>query len=91
MAAKKKPDFTAMLRQAADERKVEQAVTEKAIMTGKETPARGRKPRYTEDDPKSTVTFTMTASRKEKLRTYAFNHKVTISDLIGEFVDSLEV
>ena len=87
--AQKKTDMASLLRQAADTRKNEQSSTVEAIKTGTGAVQRGRKPRYTDADPKMTVTFTMTASRKEKLRQYAFEQRKTISDIIGEFVDGL--
>ncbi len=91
--AQSKPDMTAVFKRAADTRKAAQIATESAILTGKSDNVvlLGRRPKYTKTDPKTTMTINITTSRKEKLRLYAFQHRTTASDLIGEMIDSLDV
>ncbi len=86
-----KRDLRMSLKAAAESRKVEQVKTEEKIKAGEPDKAlRGRPVKYDSSDPKVTVTFSMKKSRKEKLKRYAFEHGITISDLIGEFVDGLK-
>ena len=90
--ATKSGDIASVFRHAADARKEEQANTENAIKAGTALPVRrGRKPVYTGEDPKVTVTYTLTESRRKKLRTYAFQHETTISKVISEFIDGLQI
>ncbi len=85
--ADKAQDMAARLRRAASDSKAAQAAVEEAIQT--EAVQRGRKPVYTASDPRRTVTYTMTESRRRKLKIYAAMKGMTMSDVLAEFVDGL--
>ncbi len=85
--ADKAQDMAARLRQAASDSKAAQTAAEQAIQT--ESVQRGRKPVYTASDPRRTVTYTMTESRRRKLKVYAALKGMTVSDVLAEFVDGL--
>ena len=74
--------------QKAKSRKAEQEAIQKTIATGK--PGRGRPPKQ-DTEPTITVTMRMTAERRQKLKEYAVKHRRTVSDVLAEFVDSLDV
>ncbi len=87
--ADKTQDMTARLRQAASDSKAAQQVI---IIDGEaqeKEARRGRKPVYTASDPRRTVTYTMTESRRRKLKMYAASKGMTVSDVLAEFVDGL--
>lgn len=87
--ADKAQDMAARLRQAASDSKAAQTAAEQAIQT--ETVQRGRKPIYTASDPRRTLTYTMTESRRRKLKIYAASRGMTVSDVLAEFVDGLTI
>ncbi len=57
----------------------------------KQKAQRGRKPVYKSDDPRCTVTYNLTESQKNKLKAYALGRGMTVSAVLGEFVDRLEI
>lgn len=80
----KKQDMMSMLRQTADNRKAELSDTKKVINQG--GIKRGRPARYTEDDPKSSMTLVIRESSKAQVKKYAIDHGTTVSDLFMEWI-----
>lgn len=74
----------------AKSRREEQQEIEQAIATGK-SQKRGRGRPVKDTEPTITVTVRMTQGRKQKLKEYAVRHQRTVSDVLSEFVDSLEM
>lgn len=74
---------------AATARREEQQAIEETIRTGEESKQPGRGRPAKNEEPTITVTVRMTAERKQKLKEYAVMNKRTVSDVLAEFVDSL--
>lgn len=55
------------------------------------TSAPGRKPKYSDENPKCSVTLVLTEDRKEKLRDYCYYNRTSISEILSKLIDSLEV
>lgn len=75
--------------QAAANRKAEQESIEQTIKSSETSAGRGRP---SKENPEKNVTVSIRTSeaKKKQLKMYAVEHGVTISDLLDEFIDSLE-
>ena len=84
----KKKVETSLSGMAEASQRMEKEENVKAIETGKRTPGRGRPAKA-----ESTVTMSIriTEARKQKLKVYAAMHGTTISDLIAEYAESLDI
>ena len=75
---------------AAASRKAEQESIEQTIKASEKPTGRGRPPK--DNAEKSiTVSIRMSEETKTKLKVYAALHNMTVSDVITEFVNGLEV
>ncbi len=86
--AKQKVDAVLFGKAAAARREEQQAI-EKTIMTGEESKQTNRGRPIKNEEPTITVTVRMTSDRKQKLKEYAVRNRRTVSDVLSEFVDSL--
>lgn len=76
--------------QAAANRKAEQESIEESIKAGEKPAGRGRPPKP-ESEKSITVSIRMSEKTRTKLKVYAVTHGKTISDVITEFVNGLEI
>ena len=74
----------------AAERKEEQAQIKQEISTGEPVQAqRGRPKKH--DEPMRTMTFRITNENHRRLKVYASKNERQISDILGEFIESLDI
>lgn len=74
--------------QAAAKRQAEQENIEQTIKTG--SASRGRPPKA-ESEKTHTVSVRMTDERQLKLKMYAVKNKMSVSQVLADFIDGLEV
>ena len=80
-----KKDLTKMLSAQAASRKQEIS----SIVAGEpsEEKKRGRKPAYSDDDPKCNVTLVLPTSLRDKVKLYAVKNHTTMSELYAQWID----